>query len=71
MAHAQGRTPLDLVSQELKLGGQKLELAGHESNGSQLFCWGSGANYQLGTGEGVEGFIKGNVSPDDIPSGLL
>ena len=45
----QGRTPLDLLSQELSRGGQRYRPPGPASC-SQIFCWGSGANYQLGTG---------------------
>ncbi len=44
----QGRTPVDLVSSELR----RMPAEG-SGRFSSVYSWGSGANYQLGTGEGA------------------
>ncbi|GAX76187.1 hypothetical protein CEUSTIGMA_g3631.t1 [Chlamydomonas eustigma] len=55
----QSRTPLDLVAQELRMADTKngdnrpsssMGICRPESSKCMLYSWGSGANYQLGTG---------------------
>ena len=64
LSAAQGRTPLDLLSKALK---------GYLTAGTstEVFSWGNGANYQLGTG--VEGlqlvpYRVENLHGEDIDS---
>ena len=58
----QGRTPIDLLSEELK------GFLEHEAAGN-VFSWGNGSNYQLGTG--TAGLQSGPVRLDGLRKELI